>query len=181
MALPTCVVPPRRSPRRRCPRTRRSSRSRRTSRCRRSASRMSLKATEVLLKLLSLGMTGVNINSTLDADTAKLLASEFGWEVEDVAVSEEQAIEQARKVEDSGRRSGHARFAPPSSPSWVTSTTARPRCSTESARPKSPAAKLAASPSTSARTGCKRRRAPSPSSTRPVTKRSRRCVRAAPR
>jgi translation initiation factor IF-2 len=37
----------------------------------------------------SLGMTGVNINSTLDADTAKLLASEFGWEVEDVAVTEE--------------------------------------------------------------------------------------------
>ncbi|HEX9294619.1 MAG TPA: translation initiation factor IF-2, partial [Polyangiaceae bacterium] len=64
------------------------------------ASRMSLKATEVLLKLLSLGMTGVNINSTLDADTAKLLASEFGWDVEDVAVSEEQAIEQARQVEE---------------------------------------------------------------------------------
>jgi translation initiation factor IF-2 len=64
------------------------------------ASRMSLKSTEVLLKLLSLGMTGVNINSTLDADTAKLLASEFGWDVEDVAVSEEQAIEQARKAPD---------------------------------------------------------------------------------
>jgi translation initiation factor IF-2 len=65
------------------------------------ASRMSLKSTEVLLKLLSLGMTGVNINSTLDADTAKLLASEFGWDVEDVAVSEEQAIEQARKSDSS--------------------------------------------------------------------------------
>jgi translation initiation factor IF-2 len=64
------------------------------------AARMSLKATEVLLKLLSLGMTGVNINSTLDADTAKLLASEFGWDVEDVAVTEEEAIKEARKVED---------------------------------------------------------------------------------
>jgi translation initiation factor IF-2 len=64
------------------------------------ASRMSLKATEVLLKLLSLGMTGVNINSTLDADTAKLLASEFGWEVEDVAVTEEEAIQEARKSDD---------------------------------------------------------------------------------
>jgi translation initiation factor IF-2 len=73
------------------------------------ASRMSLKATEVLLKLLSLGMTGVNINSTLDADTAKLLASEFGWEVEDVAVSEEQAIEQARKGEDKGAEGQEAR------------------------------------------------------------------------
>jgi translation initiation factor IF-2 len=64
------------------------------------ASRMSLKATEVLLKLLSLGMTGVNINSTLDADTAKLLASEFGWDVEDVAVTEEEAIQEARKSDD---------------------------------------------------------------------------------
>ena len=36
-------------------------------------------------------MTGVNINTTLDADTAKILASEFGWEVEDVAVSEEDS------------------------------------------------------------------------------------------
>ena len=64
------------------------------------ASRMSLKSTEVLLKLLSLGMTGVNINSTLDADTAKLLASEFGWDVEDVAVTEEEAIEEARQSDD---------------------------------------------------------------------------------
>jgi len=57
------------------------------------AAKMSLKATDVLMKLLSMGMTGVNINSTLDADTAKILASEFGWSVEDVALSEEQQIE----------------------------------------------------------------------------------------
>ena len=37
---------------------------------------------------LRLGMTGVNINSTLDAETAKIVANEFGWEVEDIAVSE---------------------------------------------------------------------------------------------
>jgi translation initiation factor IF-2 len=73
------------------------------------ASRMSLKATEVLMKLLSLGMTGVNINSTLDADTAKLLASEFGWDVEDVAVSEEQAIEKAREFEDQGEETRESR------------------------------------------------------------------------
>jgi translation initiation factor IF-2 len=42
-----------------------------------------------------MGMTGVHINSTLDADTAKILASEFGWEVEDVAVSEDDIIAQA--------------------------------------------------------------------------------------
>ncbi|MFO0658844.1 MAG: translation initiation factor IF-2 [Polyangiaceae bacterium] len=60
------------------------------------AAKMSLKATEVLMKLLSIGMTGVNVNSALDADTAKLLASEFGWEVEDVAVSEDDQLKAAR-------------------------------------------------------------------------------------
>jgi translation initiation factor IF-2 len=60
---------------------------------------MSLKSTELLMKLLSMGMTGVHINTTLDADTAKILASEFGWEVEDVAVSEEASIAAARGEE----------------------------------------------------------------------------------
>src|SRR5262249_32462786 len=60
------------------------------------AQKMSLKSTELLMKLLGMGMTGVHINTTLDADTAKILASEFGWEVEDVAVSEEGAIAAAR-------------------------------------------------------------------------------------
>ncbi|MFT3921985.1 MAG: translation initiation factor IF-2 [Myxococcales bacterium] len=60
------------------------------------AQRMSLKATEVLMKLVQLGMTGVNINSKLDADTAKILASEFGYEVENVAVSTDAMIAAAR-------------------------------------------------------------------------------------
>ena len=64
------------------------------------ASKMSLKATELLMKLLGMGMTGVHINSTLDADTAKILASEFGWEVEDVAVSEDAALAEARAGEE---------------------------------------------------------------------------------
>ena len=56
------------------------------------AGKIGVKATEVLMKLMRLGMTGVNINSTLDADTAKIVANEFGWEVEDVAVSEADAL-----------------------------------------------------------------------------------------
>jgi len=64
------------------------------------AAKMSLKATELLMKLLGMGMTGVHINSTLDADTAKILASEFGWEVEDVAVSEDAALAEARASEE---------------------------------------------------------------------------------
>ena len=55
------------------------------------AGKMGIKSTEMLMKLMRLGMTGVNINSTLDAETAKIVANEFGWEVEDIAVSEEAA------------------------------------------------------------------------------------------
>lgn len=60
------------------------------------AQRMSLKATDVLMKLMQLGMGNVHINSTLDEDTAKIIASEFGYEVENVAQSEEEIIEDAR-------------------------------------------------------------------------------------
>ncbi|MBX3193123.1 MAG: translation initiation factor IF-2 [Labilithrix sp.] len=63
------------------------------------AAKMSLKATELLMRLLGMGMTGVHINTTLDADTAKILAGEFGWEVEDVAMSEEDIIREARGEE----------------------------------------------------------------------------------
>jgi translation initiation factor IF-2 len=64
------------------------------------ANRMGIKAHELLRKLVMLGMTGVNINSTLDADTAKLVSAEFGWDVEDVAVTEEQALLTAQGLQD---------------------------------------------------------------------------------
>jgi translation initiation factor IF-2 len=66
------------------------------------AAKMSLKATELLMRLLGMGMTGIHINTTLDADTAKILAGEFGWEVEDVAQTEEEIIAEARGEESSG-------------------------------------------------------------------------------
>ena len=130
------------------------------------AQKMSLKATELMMKLLGMGMN-VHINTTLDADTAKILASEFGWEVEDVALSEEESLAEARGEEAksgvvpaaaattavkpvvSTRTRSPARR---SSRSWVTSTTARRASSTRSARRTSPAAKPGASPSTSAPT-----------------------------
>ncbi len=70
------------------------------------AGKMQIKSTEMLMKLMRLGMTGVNINSTLDADTAKIVANEFGWEVEDVAVSEEDQIkaDQGAEGEDTVER-----------------------------------------------------------------------------
>jgi translation initiation factor IF-2 len=64
------------------------------------AQRLSLKATELLMKLLGMGMSNIHINTTLDADTAKILASEFGWEVEDVSKSEAQTIAEARGEEE---------------------------------------------------------------------------------
>ena len=60
------------------------------------AQRMSLKATDVLMKLMELGVSGVHINSTLDADTAAVLASEFSYEVENVARSEDEIVGDAR-------------------------------------------------------------------------------------
>ncbi|MDW8246875.1 MAG: translation initiation factor IF-2, partial [Sandaracinaceae bacterium] len=66
------------------------------------AQRMSVKATDVLTKLITLGVSNVNINSTLDFDIAKILASEFGYEVENVSKSEEELIAEARGPEVSG-------------------------------------------------------------------------------
>ncbi|MFH1437762.1 MAG: translation initiation factor IF-2 [Pseudomonadota bacterium] len=63
------------------------------------AKAMSTKATELLMKLLQLGMSGININSTLDADTAKIVASEYNYEVEDVAIDEEGLIRSAVEAE----------------------------------------------------------------------------------
>jgi translation initiation factor IF-2 len=77
------------------------------------AQRMSLKATELLMKLLSMGMSNIHINTTLDADTAKILAGEFGWEVEDVSKSEEQSIAEARGEERTGEETDVANVRPP--------------------------------------------------------------------
>ncbi len=56
------------------------------------ARNMGIKAPEVLKKLWGMGMTGVNINASIDFDTAQILASEFGYEVQNVAFKEEDAF-----------------------------------------------------------------------------------------
>jgi translation initiation factor IF-2 len=53
------------------------------------ARQMSVKAPEVLKKLWGMGMTGVNINASIDLDTAQIIATEFGYEVQNVAFKEE--------------------------------------------------------------------------------------------
>jgi translation initiation factor IF-2 len=60
---------------------------------------MGIKAPEVLKKLWGMGMTGVNINAAIDFDTAQLLASEFAYEVQNVAFKEEDVF--AQKADES--------------------------------------------------------------------------------
>jgi translation initiation factor IF-2 len=59
---------------------------------------MGIKAPEVLKKLWGMGMTGVNINAAIDFDTAQLLSSEFGYEVQNVAFKEDDVF--AQKVDE---------------------------------------------------------------------------------
>ncbi|MCB9555956.1 MAG: translation initiation factor IF-2 [Deltaproteobacteria bacterium] len=56
------------------------------------AHQMGVKASEVLKKLWAMGLTNIMINESIDVDTASLLASEFGYEVDDVAFREESVL-----------------------------------------------------------------------------------------
>ncbi len=55
---------------------------------------MGTKAPEVLKKLWSMGMSGVNINAAIDLETAQIIAGEFGYEVQNVAFKEEDIFTQ---------------------------------------------------------------------------------------
>jgi len=57
------------------------------------AKRMGIKSSEVIRKLIALG-TMATVNQSLDADTATLLASEFGYEVENVALEMDLILEE---------------------------------------------------------------------------------------
>ena len=111
------------------------------------ADKLDVKAKDVLKKLMDRRMM-MTINSTLDDETATMIAREFGADVKMQTFEEEMLEVEAEDVEPGGPRSRARR----SSRSWATSTTARRRCSTPSARRASPNARPAASRSTSART-----------------------------
>ena len=121
----------------------------------------------------------LKINDVIDADTAELIATELGHTVKRVS---EADVEEGLYDNAADDKAGGPRpRAPRSSPSWATSTTARPRCSTPSARPTWSRAKPAASPSTSAPTRSRSTARRSPSSIPRATRRSPPCVPAAPR
>ncbi len=63
------------------------------------AHRMGIKAGEAIKKLLEMGMP-VTLNQLLDADTAKILAGEYGFEVENVAPEVESLIDQEQDREE---------------------------------------------------------------------------------
>lgn len=64
------------------------------------AKRMGVKSTEVIKALMSLGIFAT-INQVLDADTATLVAEEFSYEIENVAVTEEDILQrETDKPED---------------------------------------------------------------------------------
>ncbi len=64
------------------------------------AKRMGVKSTEVIKALMALGILAT-INQLLDADTASLVADEFSYEVENVAMNEEEILNREEdKLED---------------------------------------------------------------------------------
>ncbi len=110
------------------------------------ANRMTERAVDVIRLLMGQGAMH-KINDVIDADTAELIVREFGHTPKRVAEADvEEGFTGTADAEDDSCRGRRW------SPSWATSTTARPRCSTPSARPTWPKARPAASPSTSAPT-----------------------------
>ncbi len=109
------------------------------------ANRMSERAVDVIRLLMKQGQM-VTINDVIDADTAQLIAEEMGHTVQPRRRSP-TSKKACSPPPTPMRTCSRARR---SSPSWVTSTTARRRCSTPSAPPTSRRAKPAASRSTSA-------------------------------
>ena len=108
------------------------------------ANRMAERAPNVIKVLMKMGVMAT-INQSIDADTAQLVAEEFGHQIKRVSESDiEVGLETG--PDDPARMRPRA----PVVTVMVTSTTARPRCSTPCGRPTWYPEKPAASPSTSA-------------------------------
>ncbi len=122
------------------------------------AERIDVNPASLVTVLFHLGEMATATQS-LDEDTFEALGAELGYKIQIVSPEEEDR----ELLEDFGldleaeleaETDEDLEVRPPSSPSWVTSTTVRPDCSTRSASPTSSPARPAASPSTSAPTRC---------------------------
>jgi len=56
------------------------------------AQKMAVKGKEIIKKLWALGMMGVNINQAIDLDTATLVATEFGFQIESTTFREDSVL-----------------------------------------------------------------------------------------
>ena len=140
------------------------------------ANRMAERGVDVIRMLMKQGHMAT-INDVIDADTAQLIAEELGHTVKRVAESD---VEEG--LFDTRRRSGGAEFrGRRSSPSWATSTTARPPCSMPSAEANVVAGEAGGITQHIGAYQVEIGTARSPSSIRPATKPSPPCVPAAPR
>ncbi|MFV8751308.1 translation initiation factor IF-2 N-terminal domain-containing protein [Nannocystaceae bacterium ST9] len=66
------------------------------------AKQMGVKAPKVIRSLYGMGIRKVTVNSTIDVDTAELVATEFGYRVEDVSFDESELIDDDETDEDEG-------------------------------------------------------------------------------
>jgi translation initiation factor IF-2 len=66
------------------------------------AKRMGIKANEMIVKLMGLGVMAT-VNQTIDFDTAALVAAEFGFEVEKASFEEEALLQMEAEEEDQGK------------------------------------------------------------------------------
>ncbi len=76
------------------------------------AKKMSVKSTELLMTLMGMGVASININSTLDIESAKIVAEEFEYEVEDVAIVEDELLSHTRAEETDEERAQRETRAP---------------------------------------------------------------------
>ncbi len=72
------------------------------------AHQMAIKSGQVIQKLFSMGMM-VTVNQTIDFDTASLIATEFGFEVKNVAFTEENLLDAVEKKPDTAPKEGELR------------------------------------------------------------------------
>ena len=93
------------------------------------AKQMGMKASEVIKKLLLLGLQA-NINQALDFDTAALVASDFEYEIEKTAFEEDDVLHMKEDLAE------ELVARPRSSLSWAMLTTARHHCSMQLETPK---------------------------------------------
>ena len=114
------------------------------------AEKLGIRAKDLIARLLARGVFAT-VNQTLDADLATDMARHFGATT-DVITFEEQLAQDSVTTDSASEEGAQACHGRRWSPSWATSITARPACSTRSAPPMSPEAKLVESRSTSAPT-----------------------------